>query len=228
MIEHRQKNNEIFFEYTSVNHANISNTKYAFSDENGVICLGIYNPYWKSKFPHIKNSKFDNYSSLILDIKDKKDTKKKEDAITEMAFSLYENVLSQLFQSAILSAVPSSNSEIKSNGIQELVQSWYDLGKVDDKNENIFDSTDLFRRHITIKSAHSGGKRDINTHLNSIQATYNHQTLLNRYGDILRYMTLWIIDDVTTSGSSLLACRKIALRAGFKKVVLLALGKTIR
>ena len=58
-------------------------------------------------------------------------------------------------------------------------------------------------------------------HLESVEVNLNYLPDLGRYPILL-------LDDVTTTGSSLLACRKLLLRAGVRRVVPLALGETYK
>ena len=207
-------------------NCNISNTIGPFIDENGIVCLGNYNRYWQHY--QVRNPDFDDYSDLILEVK-----KKNKDAINKF-IEFHENILFQLFSSVALATVPSSKAEKEINGIREVAMGWYCLEDTVHLNNHVFDLTDLFVRHTTIKSSHSGGSRTIKTHMDSIKTAYTlvqAKQLQRERPQPPRRMDddvpLWIIDDVTTSGSSLLACRKIALKAGFSKIILMALGKTV-
>lgn len=63
----------------------------------------------------------------------------------------------------------------------------------------------------------AGGNRDIKVHLDSIG--------VNPDMSVADEVVL-VVDDVTTSGNSLYACRDILMEHGAKRVALLALGQT--
>lgn len=63
-----------------------------------------------------------------------------------------------------------------------------------------------------------GGSRDIRVQLDSIGV--NPDMTID--GDVVL-----IVDDVTTSGASLEACKEILLERGAKRVAMLALGQSV-
>lgn len=64
----------------------------------------------------------------------------------------------------------------------------------------------------------SGGDRSAEVHFNSIE--------VDPVVDI-RGETFLLLDDITTSGNSLYACKRILLNHGASKVEMMALGKTV-
>lgn len=72
-------------------------------------------------------------------------------------------------------------------------------------------------RHTTVDKKATGGERSIEGHLGSIKVDK---------ADRIKGEVVLLLDDITTSGNSLLACRRLLLKAGAKDVIMLALGKT--
>jgi predicted amidophosphoribosyltransferase len=73
-------------------------------------------------------------------------------------------------------------------------------------------------RHTTVPKLATGGGRDIDVHLNSIRVDHPER--------IAGHIVL-LLDDVTTSGNSLMACKRLLLAAGAKEVRMVALGRTV-
>jgi len=73
-------------------------------------------------------------------------------------------------------------------------------------------------RHTEIAKLSGGGERSLQVHLNSIQVRHQH---LVHGRDVL------LLDDIATTGCSLLACRILLLRAGAASVTMFALAKTM-
>jgi len=79
------------------------------------------------------------------------------------------------------------------------------------------DMTDALMRTKDIEKLAHGGGRGRGVHLDSIA--------VNPHVPVADEVVL-VVDDVTTSGGSLYACRELLLKSGAKRVALLALGQT--
>lgn len=80
------------------------------------------------------------------------------------------------------------------------------------------DKAYFLRRNRDIDKLAWGGRRDQQIHMQSISTMQEMEIT----GDIVLLM-----DDVTTTGNSLYACREILLQAGADHVEMFALGKAI-
>ena len=94
--------------------------------------------------------------------------------------------------------------------VAELARRLADNGRIDKVN--------YLLRTKTIDKLAYGGSRDIRVQLNSIGVNPN----MTVQGDVVL-----LVDDVTTSGASLEACRKILLDHGAERVAMLALGQSV-
>lgn len=79
------------------------------------------------------------------------------------------------------------------------------------------DMTDYLIRTKEIEKLAAGENRNIKVHLDSIDVNPD----MNVADEVVL-----VVDDVTTSGNSLYACRDILMEHGAKRVALLALGQT--
>lgn len=171
-------------------------------DENGIYYLGIYHPYRRNG---VRNPEFDEYGGHIMDLKEDKIEGKKFFA-SKLNDSLLDNT-----NLAIL-CVP-SHEAYKIGANNEIVN-------VVCKHRGMTDASLCLVRHTTVEKLATGGRRDVEVHLNSIRLE-NPNILENR--DIL------IVDDITTSGNSLKACEIIVRQnvRTVKSITCLVYGKTI-
>ncbi|MBD2078457.1 hypothetical protein [Leptolyngbya sp. FACHB-17] len=172
----------------------------AYNDLDSTISFGNYHPHKLSD--GTKNPNFDKWSGRILDIKENRP------GSIDFFFNHVNGLLSQNFAIAV---VPSHNSEKVDSGIRRLAQELAKFGRID--------ATSCLIRHTTIDKLSSGGNRSLDVHLNSI-GVKSLQIIGNR--EVL------LLDDVTTSGNSLIACERLLKQAGVQVVQRAALGQTVR
>lgn len=164
-----------------------------------IFYLQDYHPY---RLQGIKNPKFESSRSrYILDLKDKK----------QSAINYFFRQLNGLLnQGIIIVTVPSSNPENTDAGVVKLASTLCKYGRID--------GTSYLYRYKKVEKKSNGGNRDMVTDLNSI-AVHNLS--------VIRDKTVLLMDDVTTTGNSLQACKILLSRHG-AKVVKFAVGKTVR
>lgn len=166
-----------------------------------IVVYSNYHKYWLDRERKIKNPLFDVFSGKILDLKDKKPA----------AIKYFYNLLDcEICPGVTICVVPSSNAEKVESGIGKLGELLAANGR---DNKVYF----LHRSHSINKLA-TGGSRDMSVHMQSIDTIED----VDITGDIVLLM-----DDVTTTGNSLYACREILLRRGAANVEMFALGKAI-
>ncbi len=170
--------------------------------ENGppIQFIGNYHAYWLRN--RTRNPKFDRFSGYILDLK--------QSVATGLLYFV-QRVDPLISEGVLICCVPSHDATKEQTGIRTLAQRLALARRVDGTGC-------LVRERTVDKSAH-GGKRSVEIHLKSIAV---HDKHLIKDQDIL------LLDDVTTSGSSLTACEQLLVEAGARSVKCLALGQTVR
>ena len=167
---------------------------------NKIIALKRYHRYWSDQDKKIKNPLFGEFERRILDLKEM-------DAKAIRSFS--EELDPWLGKGFSICVVPSSDLEVKCNGIGA-------VGRMLARNGRI-DRIGYLIRHSRIEKLAVGGDRRKCIHYNSIRVSQN---ISIKGEDIL------LLDDITTTGNSLLACRDLLLANGARSVEMLALGRT--
>lgn len=185
-------------------------------DENDILTLGVYEPYWvyTKGNKHI-NPKFNNLTGgHILNVKNYINETSLKEAIS---VEYYSNKLIDALKgfnnlsNAVIAVVPSSKSNNFSEGlvrIAKAIEAKY-------KCKNI---TGCINRNQTIEKLSKGGKRDISVHTKSIEIKNIDDFICKR---------VILLDDVTTTGNSLIACKNLLYQEGALDVVCIALGKTV-
>lgn len=171
-------------------------------DEDVVIHFGYYRRYRLNDGTVNPDFRSDKISGLILDVKEKK----------EKGLNYFYNELQGEFEKDItICVVPSHEAGVSNqSGIAELARRLASDGRVD--------KVDYILRKETIDKLATGGERDVEVQKNSLMVNPN----MSITGDVIL-----LVDDVTTSGNSLKACKEILLANGAKRVAMFALGKSI-
>lgn len=166
-----------------------------------IVVYSNYHKYWLDRERKIKNPLFDVFSGKILDLKEGK-----ESAI----YYFYKLINEEICDDVTICVVPSSNAENRQPGIAA-------LGEMLAKNGRT-NKVYYLKRTKSIDKLATGGRREKEVHMKSI-STVEEMAVT---GDIILLM-----DDVTTTGNSLYACKEILLSHGAKEVEMFALGKAI-
>lgn len=173
----------------------------SWNDTGDIVVYSNYHKYWLDRERKIKNPLFDVFSGKILDLKDGK----------ESAVRYFFNLLDlEICKGVTICVVPSSDATKKVTGMSQLGELLAQNGRVD--------KVYYLNRNSSVEKLAMGGRRDKTVHLKSIQ-TLGDMDITN---DIVLLM-----DDVTTTGNSLYACREILLERGARVVEMFALGKAI-
>lgn len=173
----------------------------AWNGTGDIVVYSNYHKYWLDRERHIKNPLFDVFSGKILDLKEGKIS----------AVRYFYNLLNEeICEGVTVCVVPSSNSEKKVTGMSRLGEMLAENGRI---NKVYF-----LNRSKSIEKLATGGPRNKEIHMCSIETVKD----MDVTGDIVLLM-----DDVTTTGNSLYACREILLERGAGEVEMFALGKAI-
>lgn len=182
-------------------------TKYdQYRKHNDVHALGLYHPLCLRGGQ--LNDRHQGNSSIILQVK-----YKSESFINSLASAIVDNAISEnsrLFQADVICSVPSSNADDAFNGIRLLAM------KVSSMHGYVDGTGCLVRT-----------KNKENSHLLGIRSEESHyMTLCVNQSELIQGKHVLLLDDVTTSGRSLVASANMLLKAGAKGVTKLALGET--
>lgn len=150
-----------------------------------------------------RNPSFDSISGRLLDLKESKG-----DAIDHF-FSVLDPLIGP---NVTVCVVPSHSADkvTANSGIGRIVNKLCAGNRVNGVNYLV--------RHTTIPKLAHGGDRSCQTHKDSITVQANPN---------LAGTSVVLLDDITTTGNSLLACRDLLLDAGAGKVTMLSIARTI-
>lgn len=166
-----------------------------------IFYLGVYQPLTGECEGYFD---FTEYSSGILALKNCD-----SEAINYFADCIYYNLANDF--DCIL-VVPPHYSSNNNSGIKILSQ------KIANKHK-LIDGTSCLIRHKPIDRLATGGNRSLEMHLQSIK-------LVNQ--PIIQGKKLLLLDDISTTGNSLKACKELLKSSGATTVKCFVLGKTIR
>lgn len=176
-----------------------------------IFYLRDYQPYW-SVFKLLRNPKRDDITLKVLDLKNENHPKHQK----AVAFfsGLLENFLAKAIdeeEEVYAAYVPSHEAHKESPGLAAIL-------KVAKKKYNIVNSKNLLVRHKTVEKLSGGGNRDREVHLNSIKVVKK---------SFPKGAKILLIDDVTTSHNSLLACEDLLHERKADLVITVALTHTV-
>lgn len=156
--------------------------------------------------------RYDAKSQLILDYKDEK-----RNAINQFNYEIMKALFelsgknSVLLKNRTICVVPSHEAYKWSKSLQSTAD--FLSEKIGMRNGYYY-----LRRNNTIKQLSHGGNRNIEQHKGSIDIKYK-KAIPGRH--------FILIDDITTTGNSLEACRTILNENGAKSVRCIAIGRTL-
>lgn len=166
-----------------------------------IVVYSNYHKYWLDRERKIKNPLFDVFSGKILDLKEGKSG----------AIHYFYHLLDQeICEGVTICVVPSSNAEKKITGMTR-------LGELLAQNRRI-NKVYFLSREKSIEKLAMGGARGKEVHMQSIRTMQDVEIV----DDIVLLM-----DDVTTTGNSLYACKELLKQRGAGSVEMFALGKAI-
>ena len=185
----------------------------------GVVTIGWmydYHKFWihDGMGGRARNSNFDKLTGYLLDLK-KSDNRNFDHAVSGFARALLKDIKSLNFlaetEEAIVCAVPSSK-------VGKVAPGLVNIAKILERdNGRIKSGMKTLIRTTEIDKLADGGNRDITVHRRSIDI-----------GERVRKdRTYILIDDITTTGNSLAACAEILARNGARRILPIALGKTL-
>ena len=172
--------------------------------------LRDYHKWWLIR-GILRNPKADNLTKAVLNLKD--ETHSKHGRAVKLFSGLLEEFLEDVInedEEIYAAYVPSHEAGKKSAGLGSVLTNV-------SKSYNIANSKNLLYRHKTVPKLSHGGNREKDVHLNSIRVFKNA---------IPKGAKVLLIDDVTTSSNSLLACEELLYASGAGLVISVALTKT--
>ena len=170
----------------------------------GIITLGAYHRYYTDRLHRIRNSKFDGFSTELLNLK----------CMNPWTIRDFYKMLNPIIPRGIsICTVPPSKSSTTTSGIREVAKLLCADPYYGRKDRICF----LIRK-TSIPNHSDFAPRNKSTHLLSI---------IPAPGVSIKGERIILLDDITTTGFSLKACRDILLLAGAASVSMLALAQTI-
>ena len=165
--------------------------------------LGEYRPWNYHKEHGGTGSTWPEHSCRIMDIKKMRAT----------GYRYFERglltIIAQTNADAV-ALVPGHDPESTRSGMRDIVEAYAPRAKV-------AVGVDYLKRTALIDKLAGGGDRSLQVHLDSIAANEAAR---------FRGKSILLVDDVLTSGNSIIACRKILMTAGAAKVHSLAFAQT--
>ena len=162
-----------------------------------ILDLGRYHPWYDGHNPD-----FDEFSRLILDVKDQR----------IKGINYFTNRLRSILSDTeeyVICVIPTHAAGTAPSGIRTIAKR--------SCSHPIIDGTDVISRAFEIPKKTIGGSRNLQLEIKSLTV---------RDERVVKGQQVLLLDDVTTTGTSLKAGKYLIERAGAKIVVLLALART--
>lgn len=174
-----------------------------------ILSFHSYHPY---RLNGERNPSFNSEDGRILDLKNPKagGHKKAVEHYKRSLCSALPKVVDVAARKAIGAIVPSHEAGKLSVGLLEVMK------HVAAELKFTFEPNPL-KRTATVDKLTDGGDRDKEVHLRSIQVVN---------GAVRKGAFVVLLDDVSTSGNSILACEELLLAAGAELVLKIAMAKT--
>lgn len=171
------------------------------SSSEDITTLGTYRPWRTHTLLGGDSSNYPETSKKLLDLKS-------GHASAVEYFRPY--LAPAVGRNCAIAVVPSHNPANTQSGLKNLAKSFCGT-------DGRTDATDCLIRHTKIQKLATGGARDVSVHLKSITISEPSP---------IAGQNVLLLDDVKTTGHSLLACKKILLDAGANSVRLVALTES--
>lgn len=180
----------------------------AIDGSDDLYTLGKYYPVTDPQF------KQDDFSKRLLSIKYRHESDPdpqpwKQRNKTRALRWLFQQIDPLLSKDFAIAVVPSHDPAAGLSGIHQLAQAL--------ARQNRLDATACLVRFRKIPKLATGGSRSVARHMSSIRV---------EHAEIIQGREVLLLDDVTTSGNSLVACKVLLLEAGAARVKYMALGRT--
>lgn len=165
-----------------------------------------------------KNPNADKVTGYILDIKDGPSASHFDKAKIFFAGKLMVALqkLSAEQLPEVIAIVPSSTKGKESPGLSEISVATIEMLKP--KGINIQFLPNCLARTISVSKNSTGGNRSIEKHLSSIRVSEKN---------VVKGRRILLLDDVSTTGNSIQACKRILQQNGASDVIMLVLGQTV-
>lgn len=183
-------------------------------DGNGILYFMEYEPYWiRHDGIKEKNTKFKDIDSRILDLK-KEDITTLNNVASNYFYDKMRDPLKYYFNKKNIEDV--SVAIVPSHSVGKISTGLSRIARKICKDMGFEYRPSLLYRFKEIEKLSKGGNRNIQIHYNSIIVVGNSSN-----------KTILLLDDVTTTGNSLLACKDILVKEGYN-VICMAIAKTVR
>ncbi|WP_162875572.1 phosphoribosyltransferase [Sphingomonas crusticola] len=165
-----------------------------------IATLGAFKPWGLHKDEGGDGASYPEHSGRILDVKSGQ----------EAGLHYFIDFMAPRIRTpGVIAIVPSSDPTKTGPGIRKLAKRLAGLTP-------LYDATAALIRHTKIARLAPGVRRDIRVHLDSI-AVKSPQLIVGE--------RVFLLDDVLSSGNSMLACRRLLEDAGASDVICMALGR---